>query len=56
MCALRDGRVPGGIGLSADPASYWQFVMGPFFIAVVLLAGDGLYGRLSAILRRGRRG
>ena len=52
---LSDGAFWQALGLSADLASYWQFVMGLFFIAVVLLAGDGLYGRLSAIVRRGAR-
>ena len=52
---LSDGAFWQAMGLSADLASYWQFVMGLFFIAVVLLAGDGLYGRLSSIVRRGRR-
>ena len=50
---LSDGAFWEAIGLSADLASYWQFVMGLFFIAVVLLAGDGLYGRLSSVVRRG---
>ena len=49
---LSDGAFWEAIGLSADLASYWQFVMGLFFIAVVLLAGDGLYGRLSSLARR----
>ena len=45
-----------GIGLPAELASYWQFVMGLIFIAIVLLAGDGLYGRLSTSYRHlGRR-
>jgi len=39
------------LGLPADLASYWQFVMGLIFIAIVLLAGDGLYGRLSTTWR-----
>ena len=43
------------IGLPADFASYWQFVMGLIFIAIVLLAGDGLYGRLATTWQRLRR-
>jgi len=43
------------VGLPADLASYWQFVMGLIFIAIVLLAGDGLYGRLLTTWRRLRR-
>ncbi len=42
------------IGLPADLASYWQLVMGLVFIAIVLLAGDGLYGRLSTTWRWAR--
>ena len=52
---LSDGAFWQSIGLSADLASYWQFVMGLIFIAIVLLAGDGLYGRLATIWRRLRR-
>ena len=43
------------IGLPADLASYWQFVMGLIFVTIVLLAGDGLYGRLSTSWRRLQR-
>ena len=32
-----------------------RFVMGPIVIAIILLAGDGLYGRLSSARRRLRR-
>ena len=32
-----------------------RFMMGLSFIAIVLLAGDGLYGRLSTARRRLRR-
>ena len=52
---LSDGAFWQAIGLPADLASYWQFVMGLVFIAIVLLAGDGLYGRLATTWRRLRR-
>ena len=52
---LSHGAFWESLGLSADLASYWQFAMGLIFIAIVLLAGDGLYGRLSSIWRRVRR-
>ena len=52
---LSHGAFWQAIGLPADLASYWQFVMGLIFIAIVLLAGDGLYGRLSTSWRRLRR-
>ena len=32
-----------------------RFMMGPVVIAIVLLAGDGLYGRLSTTWQRLRR-
>ena len=36
---------------------YWMFFMGAFFVAVVLLAGDGLYGALRQLGRwRGASG
>ena len=44
---LSDGSFWRSLYLPAEFASHWQLVMGLFFIAVVLLAGDGLYGRLS---------
>ena len=43
---LSDGSFWEGLRLPADIASHWQLVMGLFFIAVVLFARDGLYGRL----------
>ena len=49
---LSHGAFWEAIGLPADMASYWQFVMGLVFIAIVLLAGDGLYGRLATTWRR----
>ena len=53
---LSDGAFWEMLRLPAEFANYWQFVMGLFFIAVVLLAGNGLYGQLSMLWRRlGRR-
>ena len=52
---LSHGAFWEAMGLPADLASYWQFMMGLVFIAIVLLAGDGLYGRLSTTWRRMRR-
>ena len=52
---LSDGSFWSGLGLPAGIATHWQLVMGLFFIAVVLLARDGLYGRLAwATARAGR--
>ena len=51
---LSHGAFWEALGLPADLASYWQFVMGLFFIAIVLLAGDGLYGRLATMWRWAR--
>ena len=51
---LSHGAFWEALGLPADLASYWQFVMGLIFIAIVLLAGDGLYGRLSTVRRWAR--
>ena len=59
---LSDGSFWEALRLSGDIAAHWQLVMGLFFIAVVLLARDGLYGRLSWVVERvrsawrGRRG
>ena len=33
---------------------YWMLIMGIFFVAVVLLAGEGLYGALARLTRRRR--
>ena len=30
----------------AEVSEYWSFYMGSFFVAMVLLASDGIYGRL----------
>ncbi len=59
---LSDGSFWQSLYLPEHIASHWQLVMGLFFIAVVVLARDGLYGRLSWIVertrsaRRGRKG
>ena len=60
---LSDGSFWSRLALPAELASHWQLVMGLFFIAVVLLARDGVYGRLTWFIRgladkviRGRRG
>jgi len=34
---------------------YWMAIMGAFFIAIVLLAGEGLYGALARLTRSRRR-
>ena len=44
---LSDGSFWQGLHLPDDIATHWRLVMGLFFIAVVLLARDGLYGHLS---------
>ena len=52
---LREGKTWERLALPADMADHWQLVMGLFFIAVVLGAGDGIYGRLSWGWRRFRQ-
>nr|VFJ72000.1 MAG: amino acid/amide ABC transporter membrane protein 2, HAAT family [Candidatus Kentron sp. FW] len=42
------------LGLPGAMSSYWQFVMGIFFVLVVLFASDGLYGRLTRLLQMAR--
>jgi len=42
------------LGLPGVMSSYWQFVMGIFFVLVVLFAADGLYGRLTGLLLAAR--
>ncbi|MDH3451702.1 MAG: branched-chain amino acid ABC transporter permease [Gammaproteobacteria bacterium] len=42
------------LGLPGVMSNYWQFVMGIFFVLVVLFAADGLYGRLSRLLQAAR--
>ena len=49
---LSDGSFWRGLHLPDDIATHWQLVMGIFFIAVVLLARDGLYGRLARVVER----
>jgi branched-chain amino acid transport system permease protein len=33
---------------------YWMLIMGIFFVAIVLLAGEGLYGALARLTRKRR--
>jgi branched-chain amino acid transport system permease protein len=33
---------------------YWMLIMGSFFVAIVLFAGEGLYGTLARLTGRGR--
>lgn len=49
---LTDGSFWKGLSLPAAMADHWQLVMGLFFIAVVLAARDGLYGRLTWVIGR----
>ena len=49
---LSDGSFWSRLGLPAELAAHWQLVMGLFFIAVVLLARDGVYGRLTWLIKR----
>lgn len=49
---LSDGSFWKGIALPSDIANHWQLFMGIFFIAVVFIARDGLYGRITWIIRR----
>ena len=49
---LSDGSFWKGLSLPAQMATHWQLVMGLFFIMVVLLARDGLYGRLTWAIER----
>lgn len=51
---LSDASFWQSLHLPEDIAAHWQLVMGLFFIAVVLLARDGLYGRLAWIVNRAR--
>ena len=44
---LSEGDFWSALFLPAETAAHWQLVMGLFFIAVVLLAKDGLYGCLA---------
>ena len=49
---LNDAAFWRSLSLPPQMADHWQLVMGLFFIAVVLLAKDGLYGRLTWAIRR----
>ena len=49
---LSDGSFWKSLALPAEMATHWHLVMGLFFIAVVLLARDGLYGRLAWAIGR----
>ena len=49
---LNDGAFWRSLSLPPELADHWQLVMGLFFIAVVLLARDGLYGRLVWAIRQ----
>ena len=46
---LSDGSFWEGIGLATEIAEFWQLMLGLFFIAVVLMAEDGIYGRLRRL-------
>ena len=46
---LSDSGFWESIGLSTNIAEFWQLMLGLLFIVVVLVAGDGLYGRLGAL-------
>ena len=48
---LNDGAFWKSLSLPPEMADHWQLIMGMFFIAVVLLARDGLYGRLTWAIR-----
>ncbi len=48
---LNDGALWTGLGLPEEMADHWQLMMGLFFIAVVLLAADGVIGRLEWLWR-----
>ena len=53
---LSEGAFWTSLSLPAGMAAHWQLAMGLFFIAVVLLASDGLYGRLAwGVERAGAR-
>ena len=49
---LSDASFWQSLRLPPEIAAHWQLVMGLFFIAVVLLARDGLYGRLGWLVER----
>jgi len=49
---LNDGSFWEKLSLPSQISNHWQLLMGAFFIAVVLLTKDGLYGRLTWIMER----
>jgi branched-chain amino acid transport system permease protein len=51
---LSDAATWESAGLPGHFADFWQFILGLFFVTVVLLAGDGLYGRIRWLWRRAR--
>ena len=48
---LSEGAFWKQMALPGEMADHWQLVMGLFFILVVLVAGDGVYGRLNRLCR-----
>ena len=38
------------LGLSSELSNHWRLLMGLFFVAIVLIARDGLYGRLTSVI------
>ena len=49
---LTDGAFWEGLGLSPGMADHWQLIMGLFFVTVVVVAGDGIYGRARWVWTR----
>ena len=49
---LSSGSFWSALALPAALAARWQLVMGVLFIAVVLAARDGLYGRLAWLMEK----
>ncbi len=52
---LSDSSFWQGLGLDTGLAGYWQFMMGVFFIVMVLFARDGIHGRLRTLWQRFKR-
>ncbi|MBF2760683.1 MAG: branched-chain amino acid ABC transporter permease [Ectothiorhodospiraceae bacterium AqS1] len=48
---LSDSSFWQNLGLDSGLASYWQFMMGVFFIIMVVFATDGIHGRLQRLWR-----
>lgn len=46
---LSDSSFWQSLGLDSGLASYWQFMMGVFFIVMVVFATDGIHGRLRRL-------